>query len=79
MIHNLQSIDLEALPRSALLVPKQAAEVLRTTAESLSVARCTGRPTPPYVQMGKSIRYRAGDLLDYIESCTRNPANRGDT
>lgn len=60
--------------RSALLTPdnellpeKSAAEVLGVTnSKTLGNWRSEGRhPDLPYVKIGRSIRYRLGDLLDF--------------
>jgi hypothetical protein len=71
MISQIRDINLDSLPRSRLLKSDQVAEILGTTVASLSVARCTGRVTPPFVQFGRTIRYRAGDLIDFIDAHTR--------
>ena len=51
---------------SALLNVDQAAEILGTTAATLSVWRSKRRVNIPYVKIGRSVRYRLGDLERYI-------------
>ena len=46
----------------ALLTPKEAAPLLRVTAQCLAVWRCQGRPGLPYVRIGRMIRYRSEDI-----------------
>ncbi len=69
-------IDLTAYPPHGLLRAKDAATVLDTTEGTLAVWRCTGRHPLKFVRMGRSVRYRVGDLIEYIENCTLDPANR---
>jgi hypothetical protein len=56
-----------------LLTEKEAAAILGTTVPSLRTLRCTGakpggRKIPPYIKMGKSVRYDAADLQRYIDA-----------
>ena len=69
-------IDLSAFPVNTLLRPREAARSLSTTEGTLAVWRCTGRHPLKFVRMGRSVRYRVGDLIEYIENCTLDPANR---
>ena len=69
-------IDLTAYPPHGLLRSRDAAIVLGTTEGTLAVWRCTGRHPLKFVRMGRSVRYRVGDLIEYIENCTLDPANR---
>lgn len=69
-------IDLTAYPPHGLLRSKDAAQALGTTEGTLAVWRCTGRHPLKFVRMGRSVRYRVGDLTQFIESCTLDPANR---
>ncbi|NDE56534.1 MAG: DNA-binding protein [Gammaproteobacteria bacterium] len=69
-------IDLNAYPSHGLLRPKDAAIALGTTEGTLAVWRCTGRHSLKFIRMGRSVRYRVGDLIEYIEICTHDPAGK---
>lgn len=55
---------------SRLLSCEDTAQLLGTTAGTLSVWRCTRRYPLPYVKVGRSVRYRESDVLDFIERRT---------
>lgn len=58
--------------RSTELVDdKVAAEILCTTAGTLSVWRSTGRYALPFVKIGRKVRYRVSDLEAWLEQRTR--------
>lgn len=65
-------IDLSALPRTYLLDEAQAARALNVARGTLSVWRSTGRWNLRFTKIGRSVRYRVGDLLDFIERRTRS-------
>jgi len=69
--HGGAVIDLAALPRTYLLDETQAAQALGSARGTLSVWRSTGRWNLPFVKVGRSVRYRVGDLLDFLERRTR--------
>lgn len=50
---------------------KQAAERLTLSPNTLEVWRCRG-DGPPFVKLGRAVRYRASDLDAYVERRTRN-------
>jgi predicted DNA-binding transcriptional regulator AlpA len=50
-----------------LLTPKDAADVLRLSLSWLAKARMRG-DGPPYVKLGRSIRYREGALVQWLRS-----------
>jgi excisionase family DNA binding protein len=54
-----------------LLDEKQAADVLTVAPGTLSVWRSTGRYKIPFVKVGRRVRYRRSDLLEWLESRTR--------
>jgi predicted DNA-binding transcriptional regulator AlpA len=58
--------DLDALPDSTLLTDLQAAQALGVKAGTLSVWRTTGRNNLPYIKCGRLVRYRAGDLKEWL-------------
>jgi excisionase family DNA binding protein len=52
-----------------LLTPKEAANFLRVSESWLAKARMRG-DGPPFVKIGRSIRYRQSDLLRWMRSRT---------
>lgn len=69
-----------------LLDDKQAAPFLGYKAETLKNSRHTGRlagvDAPRYIKMGRSVRYRLEDLLEWreqfeVRTCTRGGENNG--
>lgn len=68
--HTTPSIDLAALPRTALLPDTQAAAALGVSKGTLAVWRSTGRYNLPFVKCGRLVRYRVGDILDFLEART---------
>lgn len=61
-------IDLGSQPRTALVDDVLASAYLGVTPGTLSVWRCTGRYSLRFIKVGRRIRYRVGDLLDFVES-----------
>jgi excisionase family DNA binding protein len=55
---------------SRLLSCEEAAQLLGTTAGTLSVWRCTKRYDLPYVKVGRSVKYRPEDVQAFIMSRT---------
>lgn len=53
-----------------LISPEETAEMLDTTTGTLAVWRSTGRIDLPFVKVSKNVRYRIGDVLDFIERHT---------
>ena len=51
-----------------LVAPTRAAQILKTTPETLAVWRCTGRYNLPYYKIGRSVRYSLSDLKNWLES-----------
>lgn len=64
-------LDLSTLPATFLLDGTQTAEALDVTTGTLEVWRSTGRYNLPYVKVGRKVRYRAGDLREFLENRTR--------
>jgi len=71
------AIDLYAVAASFLLDDEQAASILGIKAKTLPVWRSTGRYSLPYVKIGRCVRYKAGDLRDFIERRTRLHTGQG--
>lgn len=57
---------------SELLDEKQAAKLLQVTPGTLSVWRSTGRYQIPFIKVGRLVRYRQTDLINWLESRLRN-------
>lgn len=51
-----------------LLTPAEAAEILGVHINTLNVWRATKRYNLPYIKSGRLVRYRAGDVIKFIES-----------
>ncbi|ULN32594.1 helix-turn-helix transcriptional regulator [Mycolicibacterium smegmatis] len=68
------SISLTENP-DALLLPREVAEVRRTTENALTVERSRGTG-PRYIRDGRRrILYRASDLADYLAARTVTPGS----
>lgn len=53
-----------------LLTPKEAAQRLKLSVSWLAKARMRG-DGPPYVLMGRAVRYSESSLLQWVKSCQR--------
>lgn len=60
------AINYDALPDSVLLKDAQAAAFLDLAPGTMSVWRCTGRESIPYLKVGRNVRYRLGDLRRWL-------------
>lgn len=69
---DIDGLALEELPDSYLLSPREAAKALSVHQNTLANWRSTGRISLPYVRIGRHVRYRAGDVLRFIEAQTFN-------
>ena len=63
--------NLAGLPADVLLDDTQAAAALGLKPATLSVWRCTGRYSLPYLKIGRLVRYRAGDLAAWLATRSR--------
>ena len=59
-----------------LLTSKQVARLLGWNPASLAVMKCRGTLPFPFVQLGRSIRYRPEDLAAYLAARTVGPRPR---
>lgn len=59
-----------AAPFDRLLTEIEAAELLATQPQTLSVWRTTKRYPLPYVKVGRNVRYKLSAILAFIESRT---------
>lgn len=65
-------IDVYALVATFLLTEDQTAAILDVSAGTLSVWRSTGRYNLPFLKIGRKVRYRAGDIRQFMESRLKN-------
>jgi len=55
------------LDQAILLDAAEAAALLRISPKTLAVWRATGRvKQPPYIKIGRAVRYRRTDLDEYV-------------
>lgn len=67
-----ETLDLDTLQNSALLNDIQTAKILGLkTHKTLAVWRCNKRYQLPFIKVGRLIRYRAGDLKQFLASRTQ--------
>lgn len=59
-----------AHPQSVLLNEDETAEFLRVKRQTLAAWRCTDRYQLPFIKVGRSVRYRLGDLEKFLASRT---------
>lgn len=52
-----------------LLSDIEAAALLNLSDNTLAVWRSTKREGPPYIKLGRAVRYQLSALSQYIESC----------
>jgi predicted DNA-binding transcriptional regulator AlpA len=67
---DVSSMSKVSEPVRALLTPAEAAIILRVSVSWLAKARMRG-DGPPYIKMGRSIRYSQGALLQWMKSRQR--------
>jgi hypothetical protein len=58
--------------QNKMLTDKEAAEFLRVTPQTLRVRRMKKQP-PRFLKIGKRVFYEEKDILDFKESCYREP------
>ena len=56
--------------RRELVTTAEAAELLGTTAGTLTTWRCTRKIRVPFVRVGRNVRYRRQDLERFLEAVT---------
>jgi hypothetical protein len=67
-----QPLDVYALAAAYLLSELQTAAILDVSPGTLSVWRSTGRYALKYIKVGRNVRYRAGDIRQFLESRLKN-------
>jgi len=55
----------------------QAGAAIGINPSTLSVWRSVGRYRLPFVKVGRKVRYRVGDLLDFLDSRTMTHTGQG--
>lgn len=71
--------DRDELDRNALIDTKQAAALLGVVPRTLIIRRSAnykGEPGPPWKRIVGGVRYRIGDILDYIEARSNAKSER---
>ena len=68
----------EDLLKECLLNRQQAAEFLGIKEHTLAVWACNKRYKLPYVKIGRLVKYRYSDLLEFVESRTQCPFSLDD-
>lgn len=53
--------------RRGILTPEQVAEILGLSVHTLEKWRMRGRNKLPFLKIGRKVRYRAEDLVDFLE------------
>ncbi len=51
-----------------LMTPKEVADYLGVSTETLNVWRCTKRYNLPYIKAGRLVRYRIEDVEQFVSS-----------
>jgi hypothetical protein len=59
-----------------LMTQREAAAMVRLSERTLERYRTSGRG-PRYIALGRAVRYRRRDLLDFVERCVRNSTSEG--
>ena len=64
----------ERTSSSLLLTTEEVAYELRISPVTVKMSRCSGvllgYPTPPFIKLGRCIRYRRKDLSEWLDSIT---------
>lgn len=68
---SLSEIIRQSATLNDLLDENQAASILNVKPGTLSVWRSTGRYSIPFIKVGRSVRYRMGDLTAWLEARTQ--------
>ena len=57
------------MTNESLLTERDAAKYLNVSRVTLARSRCYGKPEgPPYIRMGRTIRYAVDDLQQFVET-----------
>jgi hypothetical protein len=66
------------LARFGLLLEEETAGLMGIKVGQLRNLRSEGKG-PRFVKFGQAVRYRADDVQEYIDSCTRDPSETAPT
>ena len=58
------------MKENRLLTPQETSEILGISGQTLAIWRCNKRYDLKYVKVGRYVRYRYGDVLEFIQSRT---------
>lgn len=53
-----------------LLTTAEVADITGNTISTLTTWRCTRKVNIPYIKIGKTVRYRLSDVLNYLNDMT---------
>ena len=67
--------NINNLPQTKLLTRLEAAEFLGITAGTLAVWACTKRYPLKYIKVGRLVKYREADLMDFLDLMTMTQSN----
>lgn len=70
-VANQSENEIKSFHLDDLLLPTQTAQILHVTTGTLSVWRSTGRYPLKFVKVGRWVRYRYGDILEFIDLRTK--------
>jgi excisionase family DNA binding protein len=65
---NPQEVTQQEQRADDLLCTKEAADVLKISKVTMEIWRCTRRQNIPYIKIGRAVRYRRGDLENWINA-----------
>ena len=74
---NTTNLSLSGLDDDRLLDPSQTGEALEVKESTLAVWRSTGRYALPYIKVGRLVRYKVGDIREFIARRTRVHTGEG--
>jgi len=72
-----EPVEAKSIPE--MLTPRQAADHLGVSPETLAVWRCTRRYAIPFVKVGSKVRYRRDDLEKFLSSRTENRSHEDES
>ena len=67
--------NINNLPLTKLLTRLEAAEFLGITSGTLAVWACTKRYPLKYIKVGRLVKYREADLMDFLDLMTMTQSN----
>ncbi|MCZ8158635.1 MAG: helix-turn-helix domain-containing protein [Rhizobiaceae bacterium] len=70
-------VESKRVPGLALLTTEQAAEALTVSVAYLHKLRVTGGG-PRFIRMGRAVRYRASDLLEWVNDRAVSSTSEGE-